>query len=488
MIRLHPSTLRGPVLAAIARPLLLVALAVAAVLVAGGAQAGKAPGWARITAANGGNTVQVSLARTRDGVLHVSWLRKNSSATALMHSRLSPGGKPLGSPNAIVSGWGDLTTPTLAVSPDGSLRVFFSGLRSTDSKDPYVSGAVYTATSPASGKSWSLDSGSISKGRAYGSNSVIAGAFTRNGTPAAAWTESVQLGVHIGIDPANPARSRDEVVQTACCSYEPALASDQATGALVLGWFSSARARLGIYTQAVSPIGAPQLAPGSVTTTKGARNALAEDSQTPLVARSGGGLFLAYCSGYPTCRRVLVWRVGSSRAAVVETGMGARFAMLARGPEGRLWVASQKGRLIYARRSNAAATIFGAAVSIRPPHGTGSIYRLQGEGSLGSLDLFAHVGLGASTAASSWVTRVFPGLSLSASTANLSATRGGKVVFRVTDAADPVAGAQVSVRGRSAASNSQGQASLSFPRGRTSYLARAAKPGYTGASLRVGAR
>ena len=61
--------------------------------------------------------------------------------------------------------------------------------------------------------------------------------------------------------------------------------------------------------QQVTPtLGTKQLVPESSTGGK----AIAPSQRTPIVARAGGGVYVAYCSGYPTCTRVLVWKVGST--------------------------------------------------------------------------------------------------------------------------------------------------------------------------------
>jgi hypothetical protein len=110
----------------------------------------------------------------------------------------------------------------------------------------------------------------------------------------------------------------------------------------------------------------------------------------PLVARQGGGVYFAYCTGYPRCLQVRLWRVGG-RSIVVATGRDIEDVNLARGPQGRLWIMWQDSGRLRATRTNQAATRAGAIVNVSSPPGTSALWDVFGEGSLGWLDLLAHV-------------------------------------------------------------------------------------------------
>lgn len=94
---------------------------------------GRAP-----TATTTSNIDQLGLARTGDGVLHLAWRRDNGPSPDLVHSAISPAGKSIGGETPVLSGWAAVTAPGLVVMSDGSLRLLFSGLRSTDVTDPYT--------------------------------------------------------------------------------------------------------------------------------------------------------------------------------------------------------------------------------------------------------------------------------------------------------------------------------------------------------------
>jgi hypothetical protein len=117
--------------------------------------------------------------------------------------------------------------------------------------------------------------------------------------------------------------------------------------------------------------------------------------------------------------------------------------------------------------------------AIKPP-GSASIYRLNGEGSAGPLDLIAN--MQATGGQALWHQQVWPKLSLSAS--SRAAGKGRTIVFRVLDAGDPVSGATVKAAGKSLKTKADGSATLKQA-ARARVSATAAKAGYASASLTV---
>jgi hypothetical protein len=194
----------------------------------------------------------------------------------------------------------------------------------------------------------------------------------------------------------------------------------------------------------------------------------------PLVARQGGGVSLAYCTGYPRCLQVRLWRVGGG-AIVIATGRDIEDVNLSRGPGGRLWVMWQDSGRLRASRTNAAGTKAGAIVNVPSPPGTSSMWDVFGEGSAGPLDLLAHVS--AQGGLATWHRQVLPGLTL-----RCLPKRGG-ATCRVTDAGAPVSGAKVKSGGKTATTAGNGTASLALSSGRKAVTA--TKAGYSPASARV---
>jgi hypothetical protein len=435
-----------------------------------------------VTGPDGGNIEEPALARTHDGVLHVAWQRKNGTQVDLVHSTLSLEGRPVGQPVTMFQGWAALNNPDLLVQPDGSLRVFFGGIRSIRSTDPNQS--LNTAVAPPSGESWELQDGRASAGTsAYAS--PVGATLLRDGTPAAAWAVTGGLFVHVGVDPTEA----DQRYQDACCAYQPALATDATTGEVVLGWYSNAAGQNGLYTQTVAPARGPrQYLPGSAD--DGRNSALSIDQKMALSARrEAAGVYAAYGTGYPTFKKVVLWRHGTASPVTVASAEGARHVNLAAAPEGRLWVMWARAGRLYAVRTNRAAARFGPTLAVDAPAGTDVVFKLKGEGSLGPLDLFTRVGRHGAPGTAAWHTRLLPPLALSAAPASFEAKQGGRITFTVTDVGDPVAGAAVSFAGQTLTTDDRGQATASVAKGRaTSMDATARRWGYTTATARIRAR
>jgi hypothetical protein len=458
-----------------------LAVAAATAVVALPGTAGPPGTWTRITATTGRNIDDLGLARTGDGVLHVAWLRENATKEDLVHTSIRPNGTVLGAGNAIETGWSALGNPDLILMPDGSLRAFFGGIRSTNAGD--TNSGMNTSAGNAAGTAWSLK-----PGRAAADNSAYASpagaGVTSGGTPASTWAVSFRLGVHFGIDATTP----DLLFPGGCCVYQPDLATDAGTGETVVGYFSNITDDYGLFTRTVAPaVGDRQYVPGSATADR--KSSLGIDQRMAITARLGApGVYVAYGSGYPTFATVNLWRHGTGNAIVVAKAARAEDVSIAAAPEGRLWVMWWRTGRLYATRSNKAATRFGPLASLAPPAGTSSIWKLKGEGSLGPLDLFASVSTSGSLAF--WHQQVLPGLTLSAKPAKVSAKKGGTVTFTVADAGDPVAGATVTVGKKSLTTNAKGKATLKVAKKskRATLKAAAKKTGYRPASAKLGVR
>ena len=134
---------------------------------------------------------------------------------------------------------------------------------------------------------------------------------------------------------------------------------------------------------------------------------------------------------------------------------GNEHANVAAAPEGRLWLMWEQNGTIHATRTNRTATRVGAVNALKPPGG-GTIFRLNGEGSAGPLDLIANVNSGGQQGF--WHQQVWPKLQLTAS--SRKAGKGRVVTFRVLDAGDPVPGALVKAGGRALRTAANGTARL----------------------------
>ena len=438
--------------------------------------------WTRITETTDANIHEPALARTADGVLHVVWIRKNGPKKDLLHTAISKDGKVGGPPTLVLEAWETLNNPDLVVTNDGGLRLFISGQRTIDIKEPHSQGALTSATAPANGAAWKLEKGTHSQSNAV-TASPVGAAVMADGTPVAAWAVSFALQAHIGLDP----KKDDLKFQTTCCAYQPDITVDTASGEAVLGWFSNATNEQGLYTQTFAPsTGEKQYVPDSATVDR--KSALSIDQRIAITNRTGApGVFVAYGAGYPTFQTVNLWRHGTATPMVIAKASGARLVNISAGPDGRLWVMWERNRRVFVARSNRDATRFGSIVEVAPPAGKAEsgIYKVKGEGSVWPLDLF--VACQSIQELATYHAQVLPGLSLTASPQSISAAQGGTVTFQVTDAGDPVAGATIAVAGKSLATDAQGRASYVVPKGAKagSFAANATKADYTPMSTRV---
>src|SRR5690349_11132766 len=127
--------------------LLAAAVAVVALAAVGAAvgSAATSTAWNRVSGPTQPG-VQLGLARTADGVLHVIWNR-GATNTSIFETRLSSAGKTVGT-STVATGWNGNVGLALLVMPDKSLQLFAAG---TD--------GIHSFTAPSSGKSWTPSAG-----------------------------------------------------------------------------------------------------------------------------------------------------------------------------------------------------------------------------------------------------------------------------------------------------------------------------------------
>lgn len=443
------------------------ALVVAAVAAAG-------PGtWSRAGKRPGSPGFQAGLARTADGVLHVVSLRRSGAKFELWQVRIGSDGRLLGS-NTVARGWSQLANPELVLTPDGGLRALIGGDKSPTAANP----GLVTATAPAEGAPWTTQPDPVSPGADTALADV--GATTgKDGTPIVVWATPAGLRYRYGID---PAVSDIVLPLPGCCASEPAAATDGASGQSYVAWASSAARASGILVQPVGPrsaTGQSLYAPGSAS--KGRVAAVPPGERVALTARLGaGGVFAAYGVGYPTVRGVVLWRVGEPHAVLRLAAVGATDVALAAAAGGRLWLAWARGAKFYVTRTNRAGTRVEPVRAISPPPRTTSIWRAQGEGSLGPLDLIANIdAVGGTTF---WHQQILPLLSL---TVTAAAQQHGatRYAFAVTDAGDPVPNATVRVGTQTLTTGLAGTVALTTTD--QPLAAFASKVGYATGSARV---
>jgi hypothetical protein len=108
---------------------ILAIVVVLVLVVAAPAAAGPRGQWTRLPGTVI-NFAEPGVARTADGVLHVVYVRKNGANADLVHVEVSAAGKVEAAAGAL-TGWSAIAHLDLMRMPDGSLRAFFGGIRST---------------------------------------------------------------------------------------------------------------------------------------------------------------------------------------------------------------------------------------------------------------------------------------------------------------------------------------------------------------------
>jgi hypothetical protein len=232
-----------------------------------------------------------------------------------------------------------------------------------------------------------------------------------------------------------------------------------------------------------SPVGAAVTMPGTSDMQTGMLG------RTPLVARSGGGFYVAYPTGYPTADRVRLWRVGAADAPLVGRvrGSGSPAVAVAAASDGRLWVVWTEGfgdPDVLARRSNQSATKFGATVNAGHPKDALQAYKVDASAADGTLDVLGNFNIDTSATAVTSHHRVLPGLSLQAMPRKLRKGEETTVRFTVRDAGDAVKGAKVKAAGASGTTDAKGNVTLTIKSGKA-VEASATRSGYTRATERL---
>ena len=463
-----------------------LALLAATLVAAPAANAGGPGKWTQVGDANLRNIDQVTLARTADNVLHAVWTIPGTNNDTLVHASIQPNGTA-SAPNVIQTGWAGITpVPKLLTSSTG-LDVFFGGIRTINAGE--TNDNLNLATAGPDGASWSLVPGNIVKGdAAYGSD--IGGALLGDGTPLEAWGSTGSgVFVHRGTDQNTPNFPYQGQLGS-CCGYSPDIAVDTKNGSAFLVWLSNATDHIGLYAQTIdtstgAPSGAPVKMPGSTTLFNGQENTNQQLARTPIAARAGGGVYVAYPGGYPTTNQVRLWRIADSKSAVLATSKSDHIVSLAADPEGRLWVfwVERTTMKVFARRSNKTATKFGPAVQVKAPKGWQSAYKIDGNAQSGTLDVVALLGDTTGNQAQ-WHTQFLPGLDLIAPS-KINGSKSTSVTFKVTDP-DPVKGVKVSAGGKSATTNGAGKATITLgPTKARKITATAKKAGYTSDSAKI---
>jgi hypothetical protein len=421
-----------------------------AALLAAGLALAAAPSAAAWTPLASGvqNTVVPTMIVTQAGTELVAY---DSPAGTISISR------SLAAPKVVVSGDPVPGRSQLVQQPSGAIQLYF----------PNAQG-VGRLTSTDDGVSWT---GPIQT-QSHTTGPVESATILADGTPLFTQDGTGFVNVFRGLN-----GETVKNVYTRCCGYSESLAVDTA-GLVQLAFYSNADAD---GATAYEPLG-PNLTPAAVIPLKPV-----DRHEAPLVADRSGNTFLAWAPGYPTATglSVVPFRNGSPAGDGVtfrgSFGGGEPHMALSVDTADRLWaVWTQHGKL-YSARSRSHGMHFGATVAVALP---GTVYQLRAlglAGTPGTVEVVLNTG-------TSLVEQALqPGLSVRVFK-KTKTMRTKKVVTWWAQALDDgfgVAGARFSAPGCHATANGAGIAQLTGAGFRKGASAKAASPGYVGASFKV---
>ena len=430
----------------------LAAVAAAALVVtaAPAAHAGKPGDWTTISGPGVINISEPGMYRTADGTVHVAIQSSASSQDSIEVAHVATSGAFTGRSAAIPNWEGTTEDPDFVAAPGGGMRLVFGGIRTTTTGDPYSEGYTYFASSDASGSTWTLGPNTqpaVNSNQGYASYGTGATQLA-DGTLVTAFPLNSAITYQVG----NNAPQSFNVAD--CCAYDMTLVNDG--GTVYAAWYANgdAPADKGVFVRTIYPaLGPVMQAPGSVTNGE----SLGTGQAVAMVARAGGGVYLAYQKGYPTAKNLALWKVGDAQPKLVKKTKGADNIAMSAGPGGRLWLAFDDGQdNIGVVHTNPAATKFGALQKIKTPKNS-SVYGVNIEGTSGRGDVVFNNG------SAILHTQVLYGLSVKAKPGKVKAgKKGQQVTFTVTDAGAPVKGVKVKAKGLSCTTDKKGKCKLTF--------------------------
>jgi hypothetical protein len=448
------------------------ALLTGVVGVAAPSHAGPPGTWTQISSVGNSTLEEPSLLRTGDGVLHVAMAGEAGNISSIDVAHISANGS-LNGRHTAVSNWTSITAdPELVGAPGGGLRLLFGGLRTTTTLDPYSEGYVYYASSDATGQAWALGPNTtpaVKSNQGYASYGTGATSLA-DGTLVTAFPLNGTINYQVGNGPL-------QSFAVTCCAYDMTLVNDG--GTVYAAWYANGAAptERGTFVRQLYPALGPVLqAPGSASSA----GSLGSGQSVAMVARPGGGTYLAYLTGYPNAKAVLLWQLGSGAPRAVPGSKDAGSLALSNGAGGRLWLAfDDEKNDIKVVRTDPSATKFGAVQNVEPPKGS-SVYAVAIDGGTGRGDVVFNDGTRI------WHQQVFAGLTLKAGPKKWNGDKQVAVTFKVTDAGAAIQGAKVKAKGLKCTTNKKGRCTLHFPKlKKGKFDALATKKEYAAGSVRL---
>jgi hypothetical protein len=428
------------------------------------------PHWTRLSSGSLSNTTSIALGRFGTD-LQVVWTQSVGARKGLYTRILSGAGTPRTGVIAVLpSAWRTINSFPAIIPYAGGRMLTFSGQRTTRTTDRYAAGYEYYLTS-RDGKAWTLANGTLSAGDlaygSYGTDATVAA-----GQPVVAYTagSASRISYHQGIITPIPHMPATDPTtsDTGNFAYNTGLGTDTGSARTWAVWFSNSGARTtdGVQAQRILPsLGALVHGPQSAEKSGGGWASVAVNERIVVAERTdaGGGLYAGYAVGYPSAKRVALWRLGSG-ALIIPGGAGVHLVGTAAGPGGRMWLYwwDANAGVIDAVRTNPGATRFGAVTSIPTPLRSTQLWDIDGNAAGGPLQLVVNSG---SSRPQVFSTVVEPDLTVKASPASIAVARGGRVTVTVTDAGQAVRGATARFAGGRKVTGPAGEVTFSVAKG-----------------------
>jgi hypothetical protein len=420
--------------------------------------------WNTLNAETVGESHEPSAVRSSDGKLHLAWAVENSpNDWSIASAVLSPAGKVL-TRGWVVQHWYLLQLTPKIVPYAGGWAVVFNGSQASSNSGPYSQNARYWATS-ADGNIWTLQVGSLSSSLAGAAG--IAATTEADGTLVTMQSTIGTLIYHVGSDPSTPSTTPDGVItaQAGAAMDNPQLVR-AADGSIWAGWYQEFGTNQGYWAQQILPsVGTAVRAPNSYNPAQINH----PNQQTAMVARPGGGVYLAYCEATAAaiCSKVGLWRVGAATAMSVPRSLAAGRVSLSVGPGGRLEVAAynSQANTITVVWTNHKVSAFSGARKVTLVDKFSFVNDDFIDGTKGPVDVITNQTTGKAALPGIWHTQLLPALKLTVSATSFSHKKAAKLTFKVTDVGDPVPGVKVTFDGKSARTNAKGVAVIKLPKG-----------------------
>lgn len=454
-------------------PLVTMALAPGLLLASTSAQGSAAPSpagqedakrgpngkWSKISSNTVSSFTTPGFVRGSDGVLHVFNTQKSGDQQDIRETEIRQDGK-IGTSRIAVNNWDVINEYPKAVRQGGRIRLAFGGIRTDDINEYFSQGKVYSATSDSGHGSWAVPRETLTETNtahgSYGTGAVT----TASGEPVVAYVMNNELIWHVGTIPEGTPGT-DSVFNMGAGSslYKATLVRDGSK--VYAAWYSAndTASKQGTFVKQILPTEGPTVkAPKSTVQYEGEVASVEPNNQIAMVRRTTGGVYLAYCVGYPDCSYVGLWKVGSSSKTVkkIPGSSDAGTIALAAAPSGRMWVAWEKNDRAYAVRTAKAGTRTGTTRVLKNPSGQAFVYAVHLDAGTGNADLVVNTGKAL------YHQQVRPGLSLSASPVKWRAGVKKTVKFRVTEAGSAVAGATVKAFGKKCKTKADGRCKITF--------------------------